>query len=218
MTKGDETLARAGIAKQIDIDDQIPVLQRSLQEAIGRGRSWKAILRRCWPRSAKWSRRCRISSRRRVPRPLRRVRSSERHHAGQGRPRRLGLRPGDGAPDRAFRRRLPAQCGRGQAAELQEMARTHRIDERLAALKAAQTQPEVARLWRVLRPGSSGRSSWPTSWWSGPHRGCGAAGRGKSSHWCDGHSHAIIPTVPTAGRSAGFTSARCRSLRSWLFS
>ena len=37
VTKGDETLARAGIAKQIDIDDQIPVLQRSLQDAMGRG-------------------------------------------------------------------------------------------------------------------------------------------------------------------------------------
>ena len=37
MTKGDETLARAGIAQQIDIDDQIPVLQRSLQDSIGRG-------------------------------------------------------------------------------------------------------------------------------------------------------------------------------------
>src|SRR5215510_1030754 len=37
VSKGDETLARAGIAKQIDIDDQIPVLQRSLQDAMGRG-------------------------------------------------------------------------------------------------------------------------------------------------------------------------------------
>src|SRR5262245_25238085 len=37
LAKGDEVLARAGIAKQIDIDDQIPVLQRSLQEAISRG-------------------------------------------------------------------------------------------------------------------------------------------------------------------------------------
>src|SRR5215470_6057206 len=36
MGKGDETLARTGIAKQIDIDDQIPVLQRSLQDAMGR--------------------------------------------------------------------------------------------------------------------------------------------------------------------------------------
>ena len=36
VSKGDETLARAGIAKQIDIDDQIPVLQRSLQDAVGR--------------------------------------------------------------------------------------------------------------------------------------------------------------------------------------
>src|SRR5262245_4697953 len=37
MAKGDEALARAGIARQVDIDDQIPVLQRSLQESVGRG-------------------------------------------------------------------------------------------------------------------------------------------------------------------------------------
>src|SRR5258705_14019630 len=37
MAKGDESLARAGISKQVDIEDQIPVLQRSLQDAIDRG-------------------------------------------------------------------------------------------------------------------------------------------------------------------------------------
>jgi phage shock protein A len=44
VTKGDETLARAGIAKQIDIDDQIPVLQRSLQDAMGRGRELEGYI------------------------------------------------------------------------------------------------------------------------------------------------------------------------------
>jgi phage shock protein A len=62
MKKGDESLARAGIAKQIDIDDQIPVLQRSLQDAIGRGNELKATSPRCSPRSERWNRRCRTSS------------------------------------------------------------------------------------------------------------------------------------------------------------
>ena len=44
MAKGDETLARAGIARQIDIDDQIPVLQRSLQDSIGRGKELEGYI------------------------------------------------------------------------------------------------------------------------------------------------------------------------------
>jgi phage shock protein A len=44
MGKGDETLARAGIARQIDIDDQIPVLQHSLQEAVGRGKELEGYI------------------------------------------------------------------------------------------------------------------------------------------------------------------------------
>src|SRR5262249_8464487 len=44
MGKGDETLARAGIAKQIDIDDQLPVLQHSLQEAVGGGKELEGYI------------------------------------------------------------------------------------------------------------------------------------------------------------------------------
>src|ERR1700731_1244836 len=38
VAKGDEGLARAGIAKQVDIEDQIPVLQRSLHDALDRSK------------------------------------------------------------------------------------------------------------------------------------------------------------------------------------
>ena len=44
MAKGDEGLARAGIAKQVDIEDQIPVLQRSLHEAIDRGKELEGYI------------------------------------------------------------------------------------------------------------------------------------------------------------------------------
>src|SRR5882724_4322186 len=44
MTKGDEPLARAGIARQVDIEDQIPVLQHSLQDAIGRGKELEGYI------------------------------------------------------------------------------------------------------------------------------------------------------------------------------
>src|SRR5262249_14729241 len=38
VQKGDEALARAGIARQVDIEDQMPVLQHSLQDATDRGK------------------------------------------------------------------------------------------------------------------------------------------------------------------------------------
>src|SRR6202521_5070650 len=44
VTKGDEVLARAGIARQVDIEDQIPVLQRSLQDAIERGKELEGYI------------------------------------------------------------------------------------------------------------------------------------------------------------------------------
>src|SRR5258705_4024826 len=44
MAKGDESLARAGISKQVDIEDQIPVLQQSLQDAIARGKELEGYI------------------------------------------------------------------------------------------------------------------------------------------------------------------------------
>src|SRR6516164_9695192 len=44
VAKGDEALARAGIAKQVDIEDQIPVLQRSLHEAIDRSKELETYI------------------------------------------------------------------------------------------------------------------------------------------------------------------------------
>ena len=117
MAKGDEALARAGIARQIDIDDQIPVLQRSLQDAIGRGKELEGYIAALRPRSARWNRRCRISSRRGRRDRLRPPRTRRAAPRRKGRPRRLGLRPGARARDRPRRRpvgrsiRTPPSCG-----------------------------------------------------------------------------------------------------------
>ena len=101
MTKGDETLARAGIAKQIDIDDQIPVLQRSLQEAVGRGSELEGYIAALLAKKREMELALQdfIAAQQDCARADRRERV-ERHDAGQGRPRRIGLRPGDGAGDR----------------------------------------------------------------------------------------------------------------------
>src|SRR5579871_1620001 len=44
MAKGDETLARAGIARQVDIEDQIPVLQHSLSDAMDHSKELEAYI------------------------------------------------------------------------------------------------------------------------------------------------------------------------------
>ena len=139
MSKGDEALARTGIAKQLDIDDQIPVLQRSLQDAVGRGSELEAYIAAL------------LAKKREMESALQDFIAAQASSSGptavnassstnQGKVDRAGA---------AFDRVLAAATGLAVAGsginmesaklrELQEMARAHRIDERLAALKAAQ--------------------------------------------------------------------------------
>jgi phage shock protein A len=137
MTKGDETLARAGIARQIDIDDQIPVLQRSLQDSIGRGKELEGYIAALTAKKREMESALQdfIASRAAATAPAATNASSG---TTQGKVDRAGA-----AFDRVMARETGlAVAGSGVNAdaaklqELQEMARTHRIDERLAALKA----------------------------------------------------------------------------------
>jgi phage shock protein A len=139
VTKGDEALARAGIARQVDIEDQIPVLQHSLQDAIGRGKELEGYIAAL------------LAKKREMESALQDFIAA--HAATQG-PSAVGSSNGPmpGKAERAgsaFDRVLARQTGIAGATspinpdaaklrELQELARTHRIDERLAALKAAQ--------------------------------------------------------------------------------
>jgi phage shock protein A len=139
VTKGDETLARAGIAKQIDIDDQIPVLQRGFQDAIGRGGELEGYIAALLAKKREMESALQdfIAAHATAPGP-----SGANASSGttQGKVERAGS---------AFDRVLARETGlagvvstvnpdAAKLRELQEMARTHRIDERLAALKAAQ--------------------------------------------------------------------------------
>ena len=137
MTKGDETLARAGIARQIDIDDQIPVLQRSLQDSIGRGKELEGYIAALTAKKREMESALQdfIASRAVVTAP---VATNASSGTAQGKVDRAGA-----AFDRVMARETGlAVAGSGVDAdaaklqELQDMARTHRIDERLAALKA----------------------------------------------------------------------------------
>jgi phage shock protein A len=140
MAKGDESLARAGISKQVDIEDQIPVLQRSLQDAIDRGKELEGYIAALLAKKREMESALQdfIAARAAAAAP---TGASSSTSATQGKADRAGS---------AFDRVLARQTGIAGATsainpdaaklrELQDMARTHRIDERLAALKAARS-------------------------------------------------------------------------------
>lgn len=137
MGKGDETLARAGIARQLDIDDQIPVLQRSLQDSIGRGKELEGYIAALIAKKREMESALQdfIASRAAATAP---APTNAASGTTQGKVDRAGA-----AFDRVMARQTGlAVAGSGVDADaaklqdLQEMARAHRIDERLAALKA----------------------------------------------------------------------------------
>jgi phage shock protein A len=148
IAKGDETLARAGIARQIDIDDQIPVLQRSLQDAIGRGRELEGYI------AALMAKKREMESALQDFVVARATASASSGANGPNGPNgavgpsgaTLGKAERAGSAfDRVLARETgiaglvsPINADASKLRELQEMARAHRIDERLAALKAAQ--------------------------------------------------------------------------------
>jgi phage shock protein A len=137
--KGDETLARAGIAKQIDIDDQIPVLQHSLQDAVGRGGELEGYIAALLAKKREMESALQdfIAARASASAPANANASSNKTQAKVDR--------AGSAFDRVMARETglagttsAVNADAAKLHELQEMARTHRIDERLAALKAAQ--------------------------------------------------------------------------------
>jgi phage shock protein A len=145
ISKGDETLARAGIARQVDIDDQIPVLQRSLQDSAARGGELEGYIAAL------------TAKKREMESALQDFIAARNAAAAPGAPGAAGAsasgssvhgkveRAGN-AFDRVLTRETglsvagsPVNADAAKLRELQDMARTHRIDERLAALKAAQS-------------------------------------------------------------------------------
>jgi phage shock protein A len=143
MTKGDEVLARAGIAKQVDIEDQIPVLQQSLQDAIGRGKELEGYIAALLAKKREMNSALRdfLAARAAAQSPSATSSSNgPTQGSTQGKVERAGS-----AFDRVLARQTgltgvtsPLNPDASKLQELQDMARTHRIDERLAALKAAQ--------------------------------------------------------------------------------
>ena len=140
VQKGDETLARAGIARQVDIEDQMPVLQRSLQDAVTRGKELEGYVVAL------------LAKKREMESALQDFVAARAARGAS--PAAMGTGPSTNATQdkveragSAFDRALARQTGIAGATsainpdasklrELQDLARAHRIDERLAALKA----------------------------------------------------------------------------------
>ena len=147
MSKGDEVLARAGIAKQVDIEDQIPVLQHSLQEAIARGKELEGYIAALLAKKREMSAALRdfLAAHAAAQSPSA---ASAANGPGQGSAQgsaQAKVERAGSAFDRVLARQTgltgvttPLNPDASKLQELQDMARTHRIDERLAALKAAQ--------------------------------------------------------------------------------
>ncbi len=144
MAKGDEVLARAGIARQVDIEDQIPVLQRSLHDAMDRSRELEGYIAALAAKKREMESALAdfVAARAAASAPAvggaAAAGSATLNSATQAKAERAGS-----AFDRVLARETgiagvtsPLDPNAAKLHELQELARTHRIDERLAAIKA----------------------------------------------------------------------------------
>ena len=137
--QGREELARAGIEKQINIEDQMPVLQKSLAEQRERGKELEGYITAL------------IAKRREMDEALREFLATRATAASA--PGSAGARgSAQGRVDNAnsaFDRVMAKQTGvaglspnstanAAQVKELQDLHRTHRVEEKLAQLKARQ--------------------------------------------------------------------------------
>jgi phage shock protein A len=140
----DEVLARAGIARQVDIEDQIPVLQRSLHDAMDRSRELEGYIAALAAKKREMESALAdfVAARAAASAPAvggaAAAGSATLNSATQAKAERAGS-----AFDRVLARETgiagvtsPLDPNAAKLHELQELARTHRIDERLAAIKA----------------------------------------------------------------------------------
>lgn len=141
IAKGQEDLARAGVARQVDIEDQIPVLQRSLQEAREKGRELEGYITAL------------LAKKREMESALNDFVAAQGAQAAPGGAgsQASGTQAKVERAGTAFDRVIARQTGvqgvtsgvnpdAAKLRELQDLARSHRIEERLAALKATKGQ------------------------------------------------------------------------------
>ena len=139
LAQNREELARAGIEKQINIEDQMPVLQKSLAEQQERGRELEGYITAL------------LAKKREMDEALReflaaRSASSSPTATASGRASAAGrVETASSAFDRVMARQTGVSglspnvtANAAQMKELQELHRNHRVEEKLAQLKARQ--------------------------------------------------------------------------------
>lgn len=136
LNRGEEDLARAGIERQTIIDDQSPVLQRSLAEQQEKARELEGYITAL------------LAKRREMESELQQYLASIQHTASAGSAtgkanHEMRVEDARSAFDRVLARQVgvsglnPANAGDAlKLKELQDLARRNRIEERLAELKA----------------------------------------------------------------------------------
>jgi len=140
LSQGREELARAGIEKQINIEDQMPVLQKSLAEQQERSKELEGYI------TALAAKRREMDEALRDFLAARAAAASPANAAGGARGSAQGRVENANS---AFERVLAKQTGvsglsptvtanAAQVKELQELHRNHRIEEKLAQFKARQ--------------------------------------------------------------------------------
>jgi phage shock protein A len=139
LTQNREELARAGIEKQINIEDQMPVLQKSLAEQQERGRELEGYITAL------------LAKKREMDEALReflaaRSTSASPTASAGGRASAAGrVENASSAFDRVMAKQTGVSglspnvtANAAQMKELQELHRNHRVEEKLAQLKARQ--------------------------------------------------------------------------------
>jgi phage shock protein A len=136
LNRGEEDLARAGIERQTLIDDQSPVLQRSLAEQQEKARELEGYITAL------------LAKRREMESELQQYLASIQHTASSGSAtakanHEMRVEDARSAFDRVLARQVgvsglnPASAGDAlKLKELQDLSRRNRIEERLAQLKA----------------------------------------------------------------------------------
>jgi phage shock protein A len=135
-----EDLARAGVARQLDIEAQIPVLEKSLAELAGNETELTGYV------NALLAKRREMTAALENFRAARKVAAGSLPHAAAARASESRMETASNAFDRVYQRHTglsPGAAGASleQAArlkDLDDMVRNNQIDERLAKLKAAQ--------------------------------------------------------------------------------
>jgi phage shock protein A len=138
MTQNREDLARTGLEKQINIEDQVPVLQKSLAEQQERGKELEGYITALLAKKREMEQALQefIASRASAASPR-----AQAGAAGTGRKR---VDSAGSAFDRVMARQTGVAglssaltADAAKLKELQDLQRNHRIEERLAKLKAS---------------------------------------------------------------------------------